>query len=279
MAGIEAEIGAGIGADLPAYRIYAIRYAHHERPASENFIGGDPHDFSTPLDYFVWAIVGPDRVFALDSGFTPEMADKRGRTFLNHPADVLPRLGVAPEDVEDVIISHMHYDHAGNLGLFPNARLHVQDREMQFCTGRYMCHDSQKYGFEAEDVAEMVRRLFAGKVEFHDGDDEIAPGITVHRIGGHTMGLQATKVWTARGWVVLASDATHLYANMEQARPFPVVFNVGDMLEGFKTLRKLAPSPAHIVPGHDPAVLRRYPAPAPDLEGIVACLDVAPVEA
>jgi glyoxylase-like metal-dependent hydrolase (beta-lactamase superfamily II) len=100
--------------------------------------------------------------------------------------------------------------------------------------------------------------------------------LSVHHVGGHTAGLQCVRVWTARGWVVLASDASHLYANHEQGRPYPIVYNVGDMLEGFRTLQALADSPAHVIPGHDPLVLERYPAAAPALEGIVARVDVAP---
>jgi len=125
-------------------------------------------------------------------------------------------------------------------------------------------------------VMTMVERLFQGRVQFHDGDAEIAPGITLHRIGGHTMGLQVMRIWTKRGWVVLASDAAHFYANMDEGRPYPVVFNTGEMLEGFSNLRRLASSPDHIIPGHDPLVLERYPAPTGDLKGIVARLDVEP---
>ena len=123
----------------------------------------------------------------------------------------------------------------------------------------------------------MVRRVFDGRLQFHGGTDELAPGLSVHLIGGHTMGLQAVRVWTQRGWVVLASDASHLYANMEQERPFPILYNLGDMLEGYKTLRRLASSRQHIVPGHDPLVLQRYPVPKRGLEGIAVRLDVEPI--
>ena len=92
------------------------------------------------------------------------------------------------------------------------------------------------------------------------------------------MGLQVVRVRTRRGWVVVASDASHFYANMEQGRPYPILFNVGEMLEGFNTVRKLAKSPRHVIPGHDPLVLARYPAAKPGLEGIVARLDVDPVK-
>ncbi len=78
---------------------------------------------------------------------------------------------------------------------------------------------------------------------------------------------------TRRGWVVLASDASHFYANMEKTRPFPIVFDVADMVEGYARMRALADSPAHIIPGHDPQVMQRYPAPSQALEGIAVRLD------
>jgi glyoxylase-like metal-dependent hydrolase (beta-lactamase superfamily II) len=110
-------------------------------------------------------------------------------------------------------------------------------------------------------------------VRFHDGDVELFPGISLHLIGGHTMGLQVVRVATRRGWVVLASDASHFYANMEQIRPFPIVWSVADMVDGYAKLRSLADSPAHIIPGHDPLVMQRYPAPSKALEGIAVRLD------
>ena len=259
------------------YRIYAVRYAHHARRASENFLGGDPHDGPMPLDYFVWAIVGEMRTLVLDTGFDADMAKKRGRELLRSPRDGLAAIGIDAAQVGDVIISHMHYDHAGNRDLFPNATFHLQDREMAFCTGRCMCHPQLRRSFEEGDVAAMVGRLFAGRVQFHDGAGEIAPGISVHHVGGHTNGLQVARVKTARGWVVLASDASHFYANFMEMRAYPTVYNVGDMLEGFATVKRLATSPQHVIPGHDPLVLRRYPAPQPGLDGIAAQLDVAPL--
>src|SRR5262249_56576183 len=134
-----------------------------------------------------------------------------------------------------------------------------------------------RQAFEVEDVVNMVRRVYRGSVVFHDGDAELAPGLSVHFLGGHTMGLQMVRVWTRRGWVVLASDASHLYANMWQERPFPIVYNVADMLAGHKKAYALAASRRHVIPGHDPLVLKRYPAPSRAHEGIVARLDVDPV--
>ncbi len=147
---------------------------------------------------------------------------------------------------------------------------------MQYATGPHMCAGAMNQPFTPGHIADMVHNVFEGRVAFYSADGEIAPGITVHHIGGHTMGLQVVRVLTKRGWVMVASDATHFYENMERVAPFPIVYNVGDMVRGYETLHKLADTPAHIVPGHDPLVLDRYPAPDSRLEGVVVRLDVEP---
>lgn len=255
------------------YEVYALKYAHHARRASENFIGGDPHDGPMPLDYFVWLIRGHGREIVVDTGFSAAMAAKRGRDHLRCPTEGLKLLGTDSNSVREVIITHLHYDHVGNFDLFPRATLHLQDLEMRYATGRYMGHECFRGAYEVEDVVGMVRRVYENRVQFHDGDAEIAPGVSVHLIGGHTMGLQVVRVATRRGAVVLASDASHFYANMEQTRPFPIVWSVADMVDGYRKLRSLADSAEHIIPGHDPLVLERYPAPSSSLQGIAVRLD------
>jgi glyoxylase-like metal-dependent hydrolase (beta-lactamase superfamily II) len=229
-----------------------------------------------PLDYFVWAIKGNGRTFIVDTGFDEQMAKKRKRDFLRSPGEGLKTIGIDPDAIEDVIVTHMHYDHCGNYDLFPNAKYHLQDIEMAYCTGRCMCHEALKVPFEVEDVVAMVRKVFAGRVCFHDGTAEIAPGITVHHVGGHSKGLQVVRVWTRRGWLVVASDASHFYANMEQGRAFPILHSLADTLEGYNKLWELASDRSNVIPGHDPIILERYPAPAPGLEGIVVRLDADP---
>src|SRR5262249_9507713 len=115
---------------------------------------------------------------------------------------------------------------------------------------------------------------FAGRVRCVDGEHELCPGVSVHHLGGHTMGMQCVRVRTRRGWVVLASDATHFYANLERGNPFPALWHVGEALAGFPRVRRLASSDAHIIPGHDPLVMTRYPAARPGLENRIARLDV-----
>lgn len=262
-------------AELRPFEVYAIRYATVERRGTENYIGGDPHE-TERMDYFVWLARNGSHTVVIDTGFDEQAARRRKRQFLRSPADGLRLLGVDPQQVQDVIITHMHYDHGGNLQLFPRARFHLQDREMAYATGRYMGMEFFSHAYEADDVVAAVRLVFGRRVVFHDGEGEIVPGMTVHRIGGHTRGLQAVRVWTRVGWLVLASDAAHYSANMLESRPFPVVADVTEMADGWRRLRTLASAPEHIVPGHDPSVMRQYRAPAPELEGVAVRLDDQP---
>ena len=268
----------GPALQLPQYEIYALRYATRPAKRSDHFIGGDPHDGPMPMDYFLWVVRGGGRTVVVDTGFTAEVATARGRTFLIQPTELLRRLGVTPESVGDVVLTHLHYDHAGNLDKFRNAAFHVQDEELAFATGRYMCFHRFRHGYEVDDVVDLVRLVYKDRVHFYKGDAELAPGISLHRIGGHTAGMQCVRVHTARGWVVLASDTTHFYENMESQRPFTTAFHLGDMLEGFETLRRLADTPEHIVPGHDPKVMERYPPATAALAGSIVRLDVAPAK-
>ena len=258
------------------YEVYAIRYATIARKPGENFILGDPHETSSNLDYFIWLVRSDRRLFIVDTGFNAQGAARRGRSFLTPPAEGLARMGIDAAQVEDVIITHLHYDHVGGFEQFPAARFHLQDDEMGYATGRFMTHGFFNHAYEVDEVVAMVRHVYKGRVEFHDGDAQLAPGLSVHRIGGHTKGLQCVRVNTRVGWIVLASDGAHLYANIDDARPFPIVYDLGAMMEGWRRLQALADDPAFVIPGHDPLVMKRYEAPSKSLEGLVVRLDARP---
>ena len=260
------------------WQVFAVRYAHHEREARDNFVFADAvHDGSTALDFFVWLVTNGRRSILVDLGFDHAGAARRGRELIRLPSEGIRLLGVDPATIEDVIITHLHYDHCGNLDDFPHARLFLQDREMQYATGRFMTHRTQRMPFDVEYVTAFVRAVYDERVVFVDGVREIAPGLSVHHVGGHTDGLQVVRVRTAAGWLVLASDAAHLYANVDLGNPFPIAFNLGEMLDGFGTLRSLADREELIVPGHDPRVFERFPAAETALAGEVIRLDQGPL--
>jgi glyoxylase-like metal-dependent hydrolase (beta-lactamase superfamily II) len=267
----------------PIYEVHAVKYAHLPRKAWEVQITPDPHDADFPMDYFVWVAIPLDeeghrtiggKPIVIDTGFNAPVGKKRGREVKRNPADLLGDLGIDAKEIEDVIITHLHYDHVGNWDKFPKARFHLQDKEMQFATGRHMCHGTFRHAFEVDDIVGMVRAVYGKRVVFHDGDEEIQPGISVHLIGGHTMGIQSVRVMTRNGWLVLASDASHYYWGIEDKKLFSIVYSVADMLAGYDKLQKLADGRLEmVVPGHDAQVMTRYPASTPELKGVSVRLD------
>ena len=261
---------------LPEYEVYAIKYASREARRKQHFIGGDPHDGPMAMDYFVWLVRNADRTYVVDTGFGAEVAAKRGRTLQRTPAEGLALLECDANLVKDVILTHLHYDHVGTFDSFPVAQFHLQDDEMAYATGRYMRHKQFNHGYEVDEVVGMVRMVYKDRVSFYNGEAELAPGITIHRIGGHTHGVQCVRVNTRRGWVVLASDTSHYYEHFEKTRLFTTMFNLGEAVDGYATLKRLAASPRHIIPGHDPLVMERYPAVSPELDGIAVRLDAEP---
>ncbi|MFY0679228.1 MAG: N-acyl homoserine lactonase family protein [Thalassovita sp.] len=258
------------------WEIHAVKYAERNaRTRADSFIFDDNHDAPHEMDYFMWVLRQGTRTILVDTGYDDEEAKARNRPIRLDPRAALAPLGLTPEDITEVIVTHLHYDHAGGLALFPNAHLHLQTAEMAFATGPCMCHDTLRAPFTADHVCEAVTRLYRGKLTFHDGDSQIAEGISVHCVGGHSRGLQAVRVKTKAGWMVLASDAAHYYENLWKRKPFPIVVDLQNMLDGFQTLETLASRRELIVPGHDPMVRQVF---AQGVADHIYRLDTGPIK-
>lgn len=258
------------------YEILALKYGSAaKRMGAENFLHPQPDDHASPmpLDYFVFVIRDDKRTILVDTGFDRKEATARGRKLDHEPIEVLARVGITPEDIQDTIITHLHFDHAGTMYHYPKGKFHLQEAEMAYATGRCMCEGSMKVPFTVDHVCEMVKNVYSGRVQFHDGDGQIAPGVTVHKSPGHSQGIQAIRVMTANGPVVLASDVAHFYANIEQRRPFFITIDMAATLSSYDRLTELAGGLRNVIPGHDPLILKRYPAWKPETEGIVHKLD------
>ena len=193
-----------------AYEIYALRYATMSaRTPHMNFLLPDPHDSAAQdLDYFVWLIRGQGRDILVDTGFNAEEAKIRARRLTLNPVDALAGFGVRAEDIKDIIVTHLHYDHAGNLDRFPNARFHLQDREMAYATGRCMCTGLLRHPFSVEHVTQMVRHV-ADIVDDRKRAPALQIGVVMRGVGGQhdgpARGLDAHDL-QAGG---MAADAMH----------------------------------------------------------------------
>ena len=253
------------------YKIYAIRYAERDggTRSSDFYMATDPLA-AHKLTYFMWVVIGDDGdSYVIDAGFTPEAGARRNRPVTCDVLAVMRTLGVDIENQRDVVLTHLHWDHVGHIRSFPNAKFWLQEKEMAFWTGP----DATRYGYiqtiEADDIVTLVKLNFEGRLKFLDGPATLAPGITLHPIGGHSPGMQVVRIDTGEGVVLLASDAAHFYENLEPDKPFAIIHSLADQHRATEQMHELVDSRANIVPGHDPLVLERYSAPTPELAGHV----------
>jgi glyoxylase-like metal-dependent hydrolase (beta-lactamase superfamily II) len=243
------------------YQIFQLRYAQNRaRTVHDNFVIRDMHDGTMPLDYHLWILRNAHRTILVDTGFAERHAIERDRKLDIDPLEALKRLGIDLDAVEHVIVTHLHYDHAGNIGRLPKACFHVQDAEVGYATGRCMCDHLLRWPFDVEDVVALVRSTYAGRVSFHDGEGAPFPGITLHCLPGHSKGMQAVKVKTRRGPVLLASDTSHYYANFLRRAPFILTIDAAQTLDSHSRMLELVDGDVQrVIPGHDPKVRRLYP--------------------
>lgn len=249
-------------AQTPQYRVYAIRYATiPDFPVSELVKGAAP-DRKIDIAMTIWLIRGAGRNILLDSGFyRPQFfKDWKLKDYLK-PSETLLPLGLKPEDITDVIISHMHWDHADGMDLFPNAHIWIQKDEYEYYTGAAWQGSADDHdGFDPDDVLSLVRLNLAGHVKFVNGDAQpILPGITCYTGGMHTYQSQYVSVNSASDTIVLASDNMYLFENLEKHAPIGETLDAASNLRAQDRMGQLASDPRLIVPGHDPAVFVRFP--------------------
>ncbi|MBY6092562.1 N-acyl homoserine lactonase family protein [Maritimibacter alkaliphilus] len=255
------------------WEIYGIRHAENRgRVRGQNFILESEPEAPLPLDFYSWLLRCGDEVIVVDTGMDPAKAAKHGHNHLLSPVDALRTLGVEAAEVETVILTHAHYDHLGFLDAFPAARFHMQAAEMDYVTGPWMMKPWFRRAYEVDEITRLVQLLHGGRLDLHGREARIAEGVTVHWVGGHCAGQEIVRVRTARGWVVLASDALHYYEEYARGVPFAVVYSSAEMIAAHDVIRALADSDSHVLPAHDPQMVDLFPAVA---ENILR-LDVAP---
>jgi glyoxylase-like metal-dependent hydrolase (beta-lactamase superfamily II) len=260
----------------PDWQVWAVRTAGALRPARDNYLYPAERSGTEPIDFIVFVAACDGELVVVDTGFSREAGRSRGRELELTAAEAVRAVGLDAAGVRTVVLSHLHYDHAGNIDDFPDAQVVLQRAELDYATGPAMRHDRLSHFFEADDVARVVRRLFAGTVTLVAGRHEVAPGFELHLVAGHTRGLQVARIHTRRGWIVLACDGVHYFDNLTERNPFPALVDLEEVLDGYERIEALADSPAHIVPGHDPRIFSLHDPVANDRGHVIAALHTSP---
>lgn len=255
-------LGAQPRAEADKYAVYAIRFATIAGFPKAAMVAGASRTEKVDIAMAMWLLKGADgRVALVDTGFHRDRYFKQFtvRDYVS-PAEALKPLGVRPDQVTDIILTHMHWDHAGGLDLFPKARIWVQKDEYDHYVGEAWQDATAHGGIDPDDVVEIVRRNIAGLVTFVPGeDDSLISGIQFHVGGKHTRASQYVTVATRSGTVVIASDSAYFYENLDTLTPIAQTLDPVSNVKTLARMRAMAATPALVVPGHDPAVFSRFP--------------------
>jgi glyoxylase-like metal-dependent hydrolase (beta-lactamase superfamily II) len=266
-AGLGTALAAGLAlapraAAPPTYDVYAVRYASIPNFRVSSLIAGADTGRRLDLAMMVWLLKGSDgHTVLVDAGFhRPDLIRRWHPVDFVPPSDALARVGTKPEDVSDVIISHIHWDHLDGIDLFPHARVWIQREEFEHYTDSTGAVKDR--AIDAADAKLLAAIAREGRLRLIDGDgQEIIPGITVYTGGKHTFASQYAAVHSTVGTIVVASDNAYLYENLERHVPIAQTLDSASNLRAQQRMRSLASDPRLIVPGHDPEVFVRFPTP------------------
>lgn len=261
---------AAVAQSKPAYEVYAIRYATiPDFPVAELVSGAD-RARKLDIAMMIWLVRGGGHTILVDSGFYHDrfFKDWKVKDFVK-PSDALAALGLKPDNITDVVITHLHWDHADGIDLFPKARIWVQKDELEYYAGEAWETRDTSDGIDPQDLLELVKLNTEGRVGLVHGDaQEILPGLTCYTGGKHTYQSQYLGVNAGGGTVVLASDNMYLYENLDKHVPIAQTLDAASNLRAQDRMKRLATRPEWIIPGHDPAVFDRFPRAAPGVARI-----------
>ncbi|GAA4551402.1 N-acyl homoserine lactonase family protein [Pseudonocardia xishanensis] len=265
---------------MSGYEVLAVRYGTRVAGKAESYLNfhvyGEP-DESFEMDYFFWLVRSPERTVLVDCGFGAESGRRRRRDMLVDPVAALSALGVESAAVDQLVVSHAHYDHIGNLHRFPNAEIVIARREFEFWTGPYAGRLQFAHAVEPPELTALAATREQGRLRLVEDTLDLAPGIELIVVGGHTPGQMVVQVAGegGAGAVILAADALHFYEELERDRPFFVVADLVDMYRGFDVLREMTEDPGRLlVAGHDAEVGKRFADRVPGLPAELAELVV-----
>jgi glyoxylase-like metal-dependent hydrolase (beta-lactamase superfamily II) len=255
---------------IPTYEIFALKYAGpFTRPASM-MVWFQDMDKTVQTDYFIFVIRGGGETVVVDCGVRPDLAAERRLAGYVNPVEVLKRIGVEAAKVKHLVVTHVHFDHVSGIRLFPKADIYIQEKEFRFWFKDPIAKRAPFLHVSDLGANGYLKKLERSK-RLHQvpGDRKILPGIELVLAPGHTPGMQAVAVNTAKGTAIVGSDVAHFFVSYRSDIPSAIITDMRAWMKTFDKLRAKASAVELMFPGHDPALLTAFPAVAEDVVRLV----------
>ncbi len=250
------------------YEIYAIKYAGPFTRRLARVLYGKGWDENIEINYYIWAIQGKEEFVIVDAGCGPTGAREWNLKAYANPVEVLARIGVNGLNVKKVIMTHMHFDHVGGMEMFPAAfpmaTFYVQKKEYDFWIKNPL---SKRPQFNRDEIGLKAMADLEGtdRLALICGDQKIMPGVELLLAPGHTPGLQAVAVNTAKGTAIVASDLAHIHRALEEDITGTIYMDLLACLASYDKIRAKAASLDLVFVGHDAKMYTDFPKVAADV--------------
>ena len=252
------------------FEIYALKYAGPLVRTGAHLMWYRDWDKTETINYYIFCIKGAGETVVVDAGLTPELAKQRQLDGYVSPAEVLSRIDVEAAEVRHVIVTHMHFDHANGVSLFPQATFYVQEDEYRFWVEDPIAtRPPFKEVSDADANAYLTALEGTDRLSLFKDDQQVIPGIQCLLAPGHTVGLQAVAVDTAKGTAILGSDCAHVFRNYHEDWHSALIVDLVGWMKSYDKLRARVSSPDLLFPGHDRRLLENYPRVAEDVARLV----------
>lgn len=242
------------------YDLYAIRYGRQDNiyVAETMTFSSKNSDEKVRFEYFFWIAKSTEKTILIDCGFSHQEGHRRGRVTISPPLALLGELGIQPEEITDLLLTHLHYDHAGNIGLFPHATIHLHVDEWNWVKNIQNLTAQQTKYYDTGVIEVLLPLMERGRVALIEGEGTELFGLQVIHVGGHCPGQMMVEVPIEEGRVLITSDVSHLTSNYATRDPFPIFDDLPQTLAGLQRIGRIEATGTRIVTGHDPVVFTRY---------------------